>query len=35
MCYGVVRAHGGRISVTNNQGPGATFLVELPAARGL
>ncbi len=32
MCYGVVRAHGGRISAANNQGPGATLLVELPAA---
>ncbi|MDI7278284.1 MAG: GAF domain-containing sensor histidine kinase, partial [Anaerolineae bacterium] len=34
MCYGVVRAHGGRISVANNRGPGATFYVELPAAGG-
>jgi len=32
MCYGVVRAHGGRIWVTNNPAHGATFHVELPPA---
>jgi len=31
MCYGVVRAHGGRIWAANNTGGGATFTIELPA----
>ena len=33
MCYGVVRAHGGRIWATNNPSGGATFHIELPAAQ--
>ncbi|MGQ9680938.1 MAG: sensor histidine kinase [Anaerolineae bacterium] len=32
MCYGVIRAHGGRIWASNNPGQGATISIELPAA---
>jgi two-component system NtrC family sensor kinase len=32
ICYGIVREHGGEISCHNNEdGPGATFVVRLPA----
>ena len=32
ICYGIIRAHGGEISASNNSdGPGCTFLVRLPA----
>ena len=31
VCYGVVRAHGGRIWAANNPGGGATFYIEFPA----
>lgn len=32
VCYGVVHAHGGRISVANNRDGGTTVYVELPAS---
>ncbi len=32
MCYGVVRAHGGRIWAGNNPDGGATFYIEFPPA---
>ena len=33
ICYGIVRAHGGEIQCWNNEeGPGSTFVVRLPAA---
>ena len=33
ICYGIVRAHGGEILCTNNEGaPGSTFVVRLPVA---
>ena len=33
ICYGIVREHGGEILCRNNgDGPGATFIVRLPAA---
>ncbi len=33
ICQGIVREHGGRISLRSAPGQGATFTVELPAAR--
>lgn len=33
ICQGIVREHGGRITVENAPGRGTTFAVELPAAR--
>jgi len=36
ICYGIVREHGGEILCHNNlDGPGATFVVRLPAAAEL
>jgi PAS domain S-box-containing protein len=36
ICYGIVKEHGGEILCENNSdGPGATFIVRLPAAREL
>jgi two-component system NtrC family sensor kinase len=33
ICYGIVREHGGEIYCQNNEdSPGATFIVRLPAA---
>lgn len=32
ICHSIVQAHGGRIWVTVNEGPGVTFHVSLPAA---
>jgi PAS domain S-box-containing protein len=32
ICHGIVTEHGGRIYARNNQGPGATFVVELQVA---
>jgi PAS domain S-box-containing protein len=33
ICYGIVRAHGGEIQCWNNEnGPGTTFVVRIPAA---
>jgi signal transduction histidine kinase len=32
LCRTIVEAHGGRISATANDGPGATFRFTLPAA---
>ncbi len=33
MVYGIVEDHGGKVSVENNRGDGATFLIELPLQR--
>jgi signal transduction histidine kinase/CheY-like chemotaxis protein len=32
LCYGLIKEHGGNISVTSRYGLGATFVVELPVA---
>ena len=32
LCYGLIKEHGGNISVTSQPGQGATFVVELPVA---
>jgi signal transduction histidine kinase len=32
LCYGIIKEHGGTISVTSKIGQGATFVVELPLA---
>jgi signal transduction histidine kinase/CheY-like chemotaxis protein len=32
LCYGLIKEHGGNISVTSKPGAGATFVVELPVA---
>ena len=32
LCYGLIKEHGGNISVTSQPGQGATFAVELPVA---
>ena len=32
LCYGLIKEHGGNITVTSRPGLGATFIVELPAA---
>ena len=32
LCYGLIKEHGGNISVTSEPGQGATFVVELPVA---
>jgi two-component system NtrC family sensor kinase len=32
ICQGILKEHGGRIRLENRPGPGATFVVELPAA---
>ena len=32
LCYGLIKEHGGNISVTSELGAGATFVVELPTA---
>jgi two-component system, NtrC family, sensor kinase len=34
ICQGLVKEHGGRLSLQPTRGAGATFTVELPAARG-
>jgi two-component system NtrC family sensor kinase len=33
ICQGIIREHGGRISVKSSPGQGATFAIELPAAQ--
>ena len=33
ICQGIVKEHGGRITLSSSRGKGATFTVELPAAR--
>jgi len=33
ICQGIIREHGGRLSVRSAPGQGATFTIELPAAR--
>ena len=32
LAYNIVESHGGRMSARNNQGQGASFIVELPSA---
>ncbi len=32
ICYGIVRQHGGSLSVSSKEGDGATFILELPVA---
>jgi len=32
LCYGLIKEHGGNISVASQPGAGATFVIELPAA---
>jgi two-component system NtrC family sensor kinase len=32
ICYGIVRQHGGNLSVSSREGAGATFTLELPVA---
>jgi len=32
LCYGLIKEHGGNISVTSQPGHGATFTIELPAS---
>jgi len=34
LCYGIIKEHGGNISVTSRQGEGAAFVIELPIAKG-
>ena len=34
LCYGLIKEHGGNISVTSQPGAGATFTIELPATAG-
>jgi two-component system NtrC family sensor kinase len=34
ICQGLVKEHGGRLSLQTSRGAGATFTVELPAVRG-
>ncbi len=34
LCYGIIKEHGGNISVTSRRGEGATFVIELPIAQG-
>ena len=33
LCYGIIQEHGGTIRVSSKVGEGATFVVELPAAK--
>jgi len=33
LAYGIVESHGGAITASNNEGPGATFRVEIPCTR--
>jgi len=35
ITYGIIRDHGGSITVSNRPGEGAAFEIELPAARGV
>ncbi len=35
LCYGIIKEHGGNIYAESQPGEGATFVIELPAARGL
>ncbi len=34
LCYGLIKEHGGNITVTSQPGAGATFTIELPATAG-
>ena len=34
LCYGLIKEHGGNISVSSQPGHGATFTIELPATEG-
>jgi signal transduction histidine kinase/BarA-like signal transduction histidine kinase len=34
LCYGIIKEHGGAISVHSRLGEGATFIIELPLATG-
>jgi two-component system, NtrC family, sensor kinase len=35
LCYGMIKEHGGAISVRSRPGEGATFVIELPLANGV
>jgi signal transduction histidine kinase/ActR/RegA family two-component response regulator len=34
LCYGIIKEHGGAISVRSKPGEGATFIIDLPLVRG-
>jgi CheY-like chemotaxis protein len=35
LCYGLIKEHGGNITPMSKPGEGATFVIELPIARGV